>query len=116
MKIRIEMKPSDVIVRRLINDKVGIYLAETWAKEFKKYTPADTKMLMNNYTTEPYKVIYHQKYANYQWQGVSSKGNPLHYSKDVNPYASAHWERKAFKDKKQYVAHMVSAFIKRGGQ
>lgn len=60
MKIRIEMKPSDVIIKRLINDKVGIYLAETWAKEFKKYTPADTKMLMNNYTTEPYKVIYHQ--------------------------------------------------------
>ena len=48
-------------------------------------------MLMNNYVTEPYKVTYNQKYARYQWEGVSSKGRPLNYSKDVNPFAQSHW-------------------------
>ena len=116
MKVKIELSPSNTIIAKLLNEKVGIYLAETWAKQFKKYIPADTKMLMNNYVTEPYKVTYNQKYARYQWEGVSSKGRPLNYSKDVNPFAQSHWEQAAFRDKKDEVARSMSEFIKRGGR
>ena len=40
MKVKIELSPSNTIIAKLLNEKVGIYLAETWAKQFKKYIPA----------------------------------------------------------------------------
>ena len=45
MKIRVEMKPSSQIVNRILDDDVGRFLAETWAKIFEKYTPRDSGTL-----------------------------------------------------------------------
>ena len=95
MKVRVEMKPSSQIVNRILDDDVGRFLAETWAKIFEKYTPRDSGTLGQSYITEPWKVTYTQRYSHYQWQGVSKKGKPLNYNKEKNMLAQSHWEEAA---------------------
>ena len=113
MKIRVEMKPSSQIVNRILDDDVGRFLAETWAKIFEKYTPRDSGALGEYYITEPWKVTYTQRYAHYQWQGVSKKGKPLNYNKEKNMLAQSHWEDAAERDKGNEVARAVTEYIKR---
>ena len=113
MKVRVEMKPSSQIVNRILDDDVGRFLAETWAKIFEKYTPRDSGALGQYYTTEPWKITYDQKYAHYQWQGVSKKGKPLNYNKEKNMLAQSHWEEAAERDKRSEVARAVTEYIKR---
>ena len=113
MKVRLEMKPSSQIVNRILDDSVGRFLSETWAKIFEKYTPRDSGTLGQSYITEPWKVTYTQKYAHYQWQGVSKKGKPLNYNKEKNMLAQSHWEEAAERDKGNEVARAVTEYIKR---
>ena len=113
MKVRVEMKPSSQIVNRILDDDVGRFVAETWAKIFEKYTPIDSVTLRQSYITEPWKVTYTQKYAHYQWQGVSKKGKPLNYNKEKNMLAQSHWEEAAERDKSSEVARAVTEYIKR---
>ena len=107
------MKPSSQIVNRILDDDVGGFLAETWAKIFEKYTPRDSGTLGQSYITEPWKVTYTQRYAHYQWQGVSKKGKPLNYNKEKNMLAQSHWEEAAERDKSSEVARAVTEYIKR---
>ena len=113
MKVKVEMKPSSQIVNRILDDDVGRFLAETWAKIFEKYTPRDSGTLGQSYITEPWKVTYTQRYAHYQWQGVSKKGKPLNYNKEKNMLAQSHWEEAAERDKSSEVARAVTEYIKR---
>ena len=113
MRVRVEMKPSSQIVNRILDDSVGRFLAETWAKIFEKYTPRDSGALGQSYITEPWKITYDQKYAHYQWQGVSKKGKPLNYNKEKNMLAQSHWEEAAERDKSSEVAIAVTEYIKR---
>ena len=113
MKVRVEMKPSSQIVNRILDDDVGRFLAETCAKIFEKYTPRESGALGQYYITEPWKITYDQKYAHYQWQGVSKKGRPLNYSKEQNMLAQSHWEEAAERDKSSEVARAVTEYIKR---
>ena len=113
MKVRVEMKPSSQIVNRILDDDVGRFLSETWAKIFEKYTPRDSGTLGQSYITEPWKVTYTQRYAHYQWQGVSKKGKSLNYNKEKNMLAQSHWEEAAERDKSSEVARAVTEYIKR---
>lgn len=113
MSVTVKMKPTSVILNRIIDDDVKIFTAETWAKIFTKYTPKDTGTLSQSYITEPGKVIYQQVYSHYQWEGLSKKGNPLNYNKEKNFLAQSHWEEQAEKDKKNEVARAVTEYIKR---
>ena len=115
MNINVEMDSPTTITKRIFNDDVGRFVAETWAKIFTKYIPKDSGTLSQSYTTEPYKVTYAQRYSHYQWEGVSKKGNPLNYSKEKNFLAQSHWEESAFRDKKDEVAKAVTEYIKRKG-
>ena len=113
MKVRVEMKPSSQIVNRILDDDVGRFLAETWAKIFEKYTPRDSGTLGQSYITEPWKVTYKQRYSYYQWKGVSKNGKPLNYNKEKNILAQSHWEEVAKRDKSSEVARAVTEYIKR---
>lgn len=115
MNVKVEMNPSATIIKRILNDDVGRFTAETWGKIFEKYTPKDSGTLSQSYTTEPWKVTYEQKYSHYQWEGVSKKGNPLNYNKEKNFLAQSHWEEAAFRDKKDEVAKAITEYIKRKG-
>lgn len=113
MNITIKMEPSQKITRRILNDEVGKFLAETWGRLFKKYTPMDSGLLSQRYDTEPYKVIYTQKYSYYQWQGIGKNGKPLNYSKEKNFLAQSHWEEAAQRDRKNEVAKEVTDYLRR---
>lgn len=118
MGVRISVKinsPSRTI-NRILDDDVGIFTASTWATQFKKYVPMDTGILSDSYSVEPYKVIYTQKYAYYQWKGISKKGNPLNYSKEKHYLAGSHWEETAQRDKKKIVANAITNYIRRKGR
>ena len=111
--VHVDMKPTDQIIKRIFDDRTGIFLAETWAKIFTKYTPKDSGTLSQSYITEPYKITYEQKYSHYQWFGVSKNGKPLRYSKEQNFLAQSHWEEAAERDKKVEVARAVTEYLKR---
>lgn len=115
INIEIKMSSAGQISSRLFGDDVGLFLAETWAKIFTKYTPKDSGTLSQSYTIEPYRVTYEQHYSHYQWEGVSKKGNPLNYNKEKNFLAQSHWEQAALRDKKDEVTKAVTEYIKRKG-
>ena len=45
ISVHVDMKPTDQIIKRIFDDRTGIFLAETWAKIFTKYTPKDSGTL-----------------------------------------------------------------------
>lgn len=112
------------------DDRVGLFLATTWAKYFAKYTPMQTGTLRDSFSVEPFKVTYNAPYAHYQWTGelwVSSTtgsswaeageikvptGQPLEYSKEQNPLATDHWHIPAEQAFKKTVANQVTKFIR----
>lgn len=113
VNIEVDMKSSDQILKRILDDDVGLFVAETWGKIFTKYTPKDTGTLSQHYTAKPWKVTYEEIYSHYQWNGVSMKGNPLHYNKEKNILAQSHWEEQAGKDKGREVAQSITSYIRR---
>ena len=81
MKSKFIWLNKNATIRRLVNnDKVGRFVAETWANMFEKYVPADKVILATSYRTEPFKVTYYQPYSHYQWNGISRSGKKLNYS------------------------------------
>lgn len=113
MSVKVKFNPPSVILNRILDDDVGRFLSETWAKIFEKYTPRASGALGQFYTTEPWKITYDQIYAHYQWQGVSKNGYPLNYNKEKNFLAQSHWEEQAERDKKDEVARAVTEYIRR---
>lgn len=113
MGIKVEINPISKIVNHILDDDVGRFTAETWARIFGKYTPKDTGTLSQSYITEPWKVTYEQVYSHYQWEGISEKGRPLNYNKEQNMLAQSHWEEAAFRDKKDEVARAITEYSKR---
>lgn len=113
MKIDVDIKSPRVILDRILDDEAGRFMAETCGNLFKKYVPFDTGTLSQSYQTEPWKVIYTQRYSHYQWQGVSKKGTPLNYSKEKNFLAQGHWEDAAFRDNANEIAGSLTEFLRR---
>lgn len=130
MSVKVKLDNPKKIMNRILNDKVGVFTAETWAKYFSRYTPKESGMLGQTYTTEPYKVTYTSIYAHFQHEGkvmVDDRGSTwaklrqskhyidrkLTYSKEKNPQATDHWEELAKKNHKREVAQEITAFIKR---
>lgn len=113
MSVQIKFKPPSAVLSRFVDDDVGRFAAETWAKMMTKYVPYRSGMLSQTYVTEPFKVTYIQRYSHYQWQGVSQSGNPLNYSKDQHPLVESHWEEVAEREHKREVAKAITEYIKR---
>lgn len=114
MGLRFRWNHKQATIKRLVgNNKVGMFLAETWGTMFNKYVPADKIILASSYRTEPFRVTYYQPYSHYQWRGISMLGNPLNYSHEKHILATDHWEESASKDKSKEVAKAVTEYIKR---
>lgn len=128
--INVTMNNPKKIINRIINDKVKLFAAETWAKYFKKYTPMESGTLGSTYNTEPGKVTYTSVYAHFQWEGrvmVDDRGSTwakpgtakhyvnanLVYSKEKNPGATSHWEVPTQENYKSQVAQEIEDYIKR---
>lgn len=113
VKIKIHIDEPTSIIRRIFDDDLGIFVAETWGNIFKKYTPALTKTLSQSYFVRPYEVTYTQIYSHYQWEGISRSGKNLSYNHEINPLAQKKWEQAAFHDYNRDVAEAVSKYLAR---
>lgn len=86
------------IIEKVTNDKFGLYVSKTWKDLIDPYTPRDKGFLMGEkgqtVDVQPFKLWYKQRYATYQYDGISSSGKPLNYQK-INPYSTDHWDLKA---------------------
>jgi hypothetical protein len=108
-KVDVKIYNPKRTVKRILSDKVGTFTAETWGKEFSKYVPMQEGNLDQTRQTEPFKVIYVQRYARRMHEGVTFR-----FSKERHKLAQAHWERAAFTESKDKVARAITKFIKSG--
>lgn len=102
-------KPISAISRRFINDRTGLFMAETCARYMDKFIPMDTGALAQNYTPEPFKVTYNVPYAQYIFNG-----DRMNFQKEKHPQATAHWDKATQSAYSTQIAKEVSEFIKRG--
>lgn len=108
MGIKLEINNPRLTTDRILNDKVGIFVAETCARYMNPYVPMRTGMLSQTYTTEPYKVTYEQPYAHYQYEGVD-----FNFNKEMHPKAQAHWDKPVQDNYTEVIAREVSEYIRR---
>lgn len=140
-KVTTIINDSEGTINRILDDDVGLYLANQWALYFAKYVPMREGILATSLTIEPYQITYEQPYAHYQWEGklyvdpITGKGAfydpdygfwsrpgkdtkiptdiPLNYSTEKNPLATSHWEVPAYNAFKDTVARAVTNYLKR---
>ena len=140
--IKVKMNNPKKITNRIIDNRVRLFAAETWARYFKKYTPRDTGIMEETYSTgtrrnnkslkdsvekEPGKVTYTAPYAHFQWEGivmVNKNGSTwakqdeekFYTNRKLNysyPWAHSHWEEVAERNHKRDVAEEITAYLKR---
>lgn len=125
--IKVKMNNPKKITNRIIDNKVRLFAAETWARYFKKYTPRDSGIMGETYNTEPGKVTYTAPYAHFQWEGrvmVDERGSTwakkdtrkFYTNRDIKysyPNAHSHWEEVAERNHKRDVAEEITAYLKR---
>lgn len=139
-RVTVQINDPKVISDRILNDKVGMFVAATWHRYFDKFTPMKTGTLRDTVSYKPYVVTYESPYAHYMWQGIkyidplikasgwfdvdagrwySHKGVekipttvPLNYNKELNPLATSHWEVPAYKTYVKRVANEITEYIK----
>ncbi len=120
MDVRIEFNEPQ-IMRKVTNDRFGLFVSTTWKKLIDPYTPKDNGLLMESARLRPWEIEYIQPYSAYQYYGemyvdpifgvggfFSPKfgywsrpgvekvpsGRPLTYQKN-NPFSTDHWDVKA---------------------
>lgn len=113
MGIKVEINKEKVCRRLKTNNKIGLFLAQTWAKELNDFVPMDKGPLYTNKTIQPFKIIYNMPYAKYQFYGRSKKGRPLNYNREKHSLATSKWNEKGSRVKGKKVASELTAFLKR---
>lgn len=131
----INMAPA---LKKIRSDKFWKYAAQEWKRLMIPYVPRRTGHLMQNVEAKPNEVIYKEPYARYLYNGkvyvdpkygVSGFTNDggitwfsrknvkkvpanraLKIRRDVNPKASAQWDKAAIKDKQDLL--LVSSMQK----
>lgn len=88
------------------DDTLGKFAASEAARMMQPYVPERDSVLINA-TIKPWKIVYNVPYARYQYEGVSSGGKALNYTK---PTATSHWDRKLNKDT---LARALTNYLKR---
>ena len=108
MKVSLQIFNPQKTMARILDDSVGIFAAETWARYINPYVPMRDGFLSQNYTTESNKIIYNQLYAKRNYYG-----DDFNFLTEQHPLATSHWERPAYAAKKDQVAKEITEFIKR---
>lgn len=97
MEIRIDLNEPK-IVRKLDNDRFGLFVAHEWKRLIDQYTPRDTATLMGvtgqTVDEKPFALHYKVPYAEavyYNRRGVKF----ITQGSGRNPYATDHWDEAA---------------------
>ena len=121
MNVRIDLNEPQII-RKVQNDRFGLFVATSWKKLINPYTPRDTGIMEQTAKLRPWEIEYIQPYSAYQYYGelyvdpVTGKGGilgshgwfsrpgvkkvpsgrPLQYQHN-NPYSTSKWDEAAEK-------------------
>lgn len=105
--LRVVMYNPEATSKRIFDNSVGLFMAQTCAKYMDKFIPMDTGMLAQNYVVEPYQVTYTQPYALRCFMGES-----MNFRKDKHPNATARWDQATSKVHGNDIANEVTQYIK----
>ncbi len=108
---KVTFKNSNLITGRIFDDDAGKFLAETCANQFNKYVPMDSGTLSQHVTTEPFKITYEERYAEYQWKGVSKAGRPLKYNKENHRLARSHWSEDGYRNRRNAIISALHYYL-----
>lgn len=100
------------ILKRVGNDKFGLFVSNEWKRFINPYTPRDNGIMMQTAVIRPWEIEYIEPYSHYMYEGIlyvdpetgsawagfgvekEPTAIPLEYQKN-NPYATDHWDIKA---------------------
>lgn len=108
MRVRVEIFKPQKTMSRILDDDVGIFMAETCGRYFNKFVPMQTGMLSQTYETKPFELIYNQPYAKKMYYG-----DDLNFSREQHPLATSHWNQASFGTNKRKIASEVTQYINR---
>lgn len=111
------------IVKKVTNDRFGLFAAHEWKRLIDSYTPHDTGALQSNVIYHPFAIEYDSRYAHYIYTGeiyedptyhvggfynenigwwsrpgiakVPSGRSFKNFNKNTNPLATDHWDQVA---------------------
>ena len=110
MVIKTKIFNKSLTLKRLTkNEKLGIFVANTWSKSFSPYVPMQTGNLDQNVAIEPFKVVYLSVYAHNMYTWVD-----YNFSKEQHPLAQAYWDRASYSADKKKVAREITDYLKKG--
>lgn len=100
------------IIRKVTNDRFGLFLSNEWKRLINPYTPKDNGIMMQTALLRPFEIEYIQPYSHFMYMGIvyvdPETNSPwarfgvekvptsrkLEYQKN-NPFATDHWDIKA---------------------
>lgn len=122
--VKIDLK-SEKIYNKLYNDNFGLFLASEWKRLIDPYTPHKNGLLTQLVLYAPFEITYRSPYSHYMYNGIvyidpvykasgfTNDGGEtwfsrpgvkkipsdrrFNYLKDMNPYATDHWDQAAAK-------------------
>lgn len=118
------------IIGRIFDDAAMTYIHTRLHAYCSDYVPMDSGALDQTVDITPECVHYKSPYAHFQWEGlvfVDERGStyalpnhskhatttPLHYSTDLHPLATSHWEKAAMAAHKADLCKDIEAYLKR---
>ena len=95
MTIQVHLK-EDVIRNKVTNDKLGLFISNSWKNYINPYTPIDTGNLrgingIGMVDIKPFELHYRAPYAS----TVYFNDRGVIFNTELNPYATDHWDIKA---------------------
>lgn len=90
MELKIDIN-NPKIIKKVTNNKFGLFISHEWKRLIDPYTPRDTGTLMNDVSEDAFSIHYNTKYASNVYYGEN-----MNFQKK-NPYATYEWDVKASK-------------------
>lgn len=114
MKITISVADVSVdvhgITSKAENDRTfWTFAASEWHRLYSPYVPMQSGMLKDTVTIRPKEIEHTVPYARYQYYGTG-----FHFSKIMNPKASAKWDQAAAPTQLPKLASSMQAYIDSG--
>lgn len=116
---------SKRVTEKIKNDSFGLFLAKEWKRLIDPYTPRRNGQLVRLVSYAPFEITYKSPYSHYMYNGIvyidpvykvggfTNNGGEtwfsrpgvkkipsdrrFNYLKDMNPYATDHWDQAAAK-------------------
>lgn len=120
MKVKIEMKSTKQITRRLgveVGGDVQMFHTNNVLRRIQRYMPyrsgGTIKLTVAQTDIRKPEIVTQAPYAQMLYHGKSRSGKPLHYTHSKNPRAGAYWDRALSAAEGAAMARDLQRYIKR---